>query len=395
MLLVTKKISKIQKVIYFLLISLFFISCDKNNEKIEPVDCQKTLFIYMPWSSNLTSYFYTNLNDLEEAIIKRGLNDERVIVFFSKNAQEAELFEMVYQNGKVTRETIKSYFKPAFTTAQGITSIINEMKSVAPAAVYSMIIGSHGMGWLPVGDNKSRTVSDFKYHWEYDNVPLTRYFGGLSPEFQTEVSTLSNGITSAGVKMEYILFDDCYMSGIEVGYELRNATNHIIASTSEIMAFGMPYAIIGEYLLGVPDYQKICDGFYQFYSTYKYPYGTLGVIDCREIDALIPIMKEINSNCKFDEPTISSLQRLDGYFPTIFFDFGDYVDKLCGDEALKVVFRNKLERIVPYKTHTGAYYSMTNGVNHINTFSGITISDPSINSKATGKINTPWYMATH
>lgn len=377
----------------FLLISL--ISCNKDESEIVISDSQKTLFIYMPWSNNLTSYFYTNLNDLGESIVARGLTDERIIVFFSVNASEAELFEMVYKNGKVTRESIKTYYNPSFTTATGITSIISDMKQVAPAKVYSMIIGSHGMGWLPVDNKQSRSVSDFKPHWEYENVPLTRYFGGTSPEYQTEVSTLSEGIVNAGIKMEYILFDDCYMSGIEVGYELRYATDHIIASTSEIMAYGMPYAIIGEYLLGTPDYQKICDGFYQFYSTYQYPYGTLGVIDCREIDALVPIMREINSNYQFDASLISSLQRLDGYSPTIFFDFGDYVDKLCHDEALKLTFMNQLQRVVPNKTHIGAYYSMKNGVNRINTFSGITISDPSISNQAIGKVNTPWYVATH
>lgn len=56
--------------------------------------------------------------------------------------------------------------------------------------------------------------------------------------------------------MEYILFDDCYMSSIEVAYELKDVTKYLIGSTSEMMAYGMPYAAIGEYLLGNPDYQS-------------------------------------------------------------------------------------------------------------------------------------------
>lgn len=85
---------------------------------------------------------------------------------------------------------------------------------------------------------------------------MTRYFGELTREFQTDVSTLARVITGAGIKMEYILFDDCYMSSVEVAYELKEATRFLIASTSEMMAYGMPYATVGsscwEVLIMVP-----------------------------------------------------------------------------------------------------------------------------------------------
>lgn len=54
------------------------------------------------------------------------------------------------------------------------------------------------------------------------------------------------------------------MSTVEVAYDLKNVTSHLIASTSEIMAYGMPYDKIGQYLIGNIDYEKVCDGFYSF-----------------------------------------------------------------------------------------------------------------------------------
>jgi hypothetical protein len=119
---------------------------------------------------------------------------------------------------------------------------------------------------------------------------MTRYFGGLTRKFQTDVSTLARGITGAGIKMGYILFDDCYMSSVEVAYELKEATRFLIASTSEMMAYGMPYATVGEFLLGSPDYGSLCEGFYDFYSTYEImPCGTLAVTDCSELDNMATI----------------------------------------------------------------------------------------------------------
>lgn len=149
--------------------------------------------------------------------------------------------------------------------------------------------------------------------------------------------------------MEYILFDDCYMSTVEVAYDLKNVTSHLIASTSEIMAYGMPYDKIGQYLIGNIDYEKVCDGFYSFYSNYVTPCGTIGVTDCSELDNLAAIMKEINQRYTFNEELTGELQRLDGYTPTIFFDYGDYVSKLCSDPDLLEQFNEQLKRTVPLK----------------------------------------------
>lgn len=376
-------------------LSFLVLSCEKK-ETDEPVDNQKTLFMYLPWSSNLTSYFYTNISDMEEAISRKGLKGERVIVFISTTAQEATMFEITCKNGKCERITLKDYTNPPFTTAEGITSILNDVKHFAPAPTYAMTIGCHGMGWIPVHGTKGRARIQQKMHWEYEGVPMTRYFGGLDSQYQTDITTLAEGITNAGIKMEYILFDDCYMSNIEVAYELRHVTDYLIGSTSEIMVFGMPYSIIGEALLGTPDYKAICDGFYSFYSTYKWPYGTLGITDCAELDRLATIMKEINSQYTFDTSKKEQLQRLDGYSPVVFYDYGDYVEHLCGDPLLLEEFKEQLNRAIPYKTHTEYYYStsLPNPV-LIKTFSGVTISDPSTNSLAIDKTKTSWYKATH
>ena len=207
-------------------LSFFVLSCEK--EDIEPVETQKTLFMYLPWSSNLTSNFYTNISDMEKAISQHGLNGERVIVFMSTTSEKATLFEITCKKGKCEQVTLKEYNNPPFTTAEGITSILNDVKSFAPAPTYAMTIGCHGMGWLPVHSTKGRARASIRMHWENEGVPRTRYFGGTTSQYQTDITTLAEGITGAGIKMEYILFDDCYMSTIEVAYDLRNVTDYLI-----------------------------------------------------------------------------------------------------------------------------------------------------------------------
>lgn len=408
----------VQSVLFMLLLSFSMISCEKEEQvsippstnQTEPSDGstrtelsepiirpnnEQTVFMYLPWSTNLTDNFKQNIIDLEKVVAKDVLKNERIIVFMCTKATEASLFELVYEDGKTVRKTYKyyDYPTPAYTTAEGIASILDDVQDYTPAKRYGMIIGCHGLGWIPVSNVKARSsFSIGKRHWEYENVPMTRLFGGLSPKYQTDLTTLAKGISDVGLKMEYILFDDCYMSGVEVAYDLKEVTEHLIASTSEVMAYGMPYAEIGQYLIGEVNYKEICDRFYAFYLNYStMPCGTLAVTDCSEMDNLAAII----SQSTFDTLLIGSLQRLDGYSPVIFFDCGDYVSKLCSDQELLAQFKEQLEQTVPFKRNTEYYYSMSRGRVRIETFSGITISDPSTSPEAAGKKETAWYAATH
>lgn len=411
-----KRYHLIELVAFLLFFSFSMVSCEKvewvptdteetdpddEDEPIDRSDNDQTVFMYLPWSTNLLPFFNNNITDMKTIIGKNILKNERVVVFLASSSTKAALSELTYKKGKCEEKTLKEYnFETLeYTTAEGITSILNDVKQYAPAKRYAMTIGCHGYGWIPKSSKASRSgFRANKMHWEYENVPMTRYFGGLSTEYQTDITTLATGISDAGLKMEYILFDDCYMSTVEVAYDLKEVTDHLIACPTEIMAHGMPYEKIGQYLVGNIDYKSICDEFYAFYSTYEeMPCGTIGVTDCSELDNLASIMKQINQQYTFDTSLTNSLQRLDGYSPTIFFDYGDYVAKLCKDSELLEQFNEQLERTVPFKRNTDFYYSMSEkkGKVKINTYSGITISDPSTNVDASSKEETAWYKATH
>lgn len=380
-----------------ILVTVLFtmVACNEEKITIIPETSERTLFLYYPWSSDLTQYFTHNISDMESVLKKTDMKGQKVIVFISTTATEASLFELKRSGDEVKREILKNYSSPPYTTAAGITSFVNDVKEFAPAKVYSMIIGSHGMGWLPVetavfDDNLSRRLTA-----DTTQIYKTRFYGGETREARTDINTLAKGIDGAGIKMEYILFDDCYMSSVEVAYELKNVTKYLIGSTSEMMAYGMPYSTIGKSLFGDPDYQAVCDSFYSFYSKYDPPCGTLSVTDCSQLDSMATLMKKINANDTFDEHSLDSLQQMDGYTPHIFYDYGNYVEHLCTNVTLLDRFKEQLIRLIPYKVHTKYFYTMKGGMMPIHTFSGITTSDPSISPAAATKNGTKWYQATH
>ena len=352
--------------------------------------------MYMPWSTNLVPYFRQNIADIETAIEKNILGNNRFIVFFMSSPTRATLFELKYKKGTCVRDTLDEYVytDPVFTTAAGITSILNDVIDIAPANRYSMIISSHGMAWIPVSASRTRGFKQKEY-WEYEGVPSTRWFGGTSSEHQVDITTLAEGITAAGIKMEYILFDDCYMSSIEVAYDLKEVAHYLIGCPTEIMAYGFPYAIITPHLIGNVDYHNLCNDFIAFYENYSTPCGTIGVTDCSQVENLALVMKEINRQYPFDPALLNSIQRMCGYSPVRFFDLGDYVSKLCPDGNLLSVFKAQLERTVPLRGHTAEYYSASIGSVPIQSYSGVTTSDPSTSPSTSLKTETAWYKATH
>lgn len=385
--------SFVVRVILIISIMLCVSSCNKDEVwDIEEKPTTQTVIMFFPWSTNLLPHIKKNIQDMSETIEKIGLKDERVIVCLSSSPYDAELLELKYTNGKCFTDTLMHYTEKSFTSSIDIADMLNDVKSISPAEKYGLIIGCHGMGWLPVVQTKMNNIHN-KFHYEMENVPMTRYFGGLSSEFQIETKSLAEGILYSGMEMEYILFDDCYMSSIEVAYDLRNVTDYLIACPTEILAYGFPYHKCGEFLIGEVDYSALINAFLDFYENYHYPYGTAAVTNCKYLEDLAEMVKEINMIKK--EYVRNNIQIMDGYEPALFYDFKDYIYNICTNSHLFNEFSVLFDKTVPYKCCTEKYFSALKGTMPINDFSGITTSEPSSNSLANSIHMTEWYNATH
>ena len=377
---------------FLLLVSIITLaSCgddDPTPSPVIPTTAQNTVFVFMPYTANdsgnnsLYPFLLTNINDMERAIVENnGLGDTHLIIFISNGPNKSNLINISYNKGKCVRDTVKTYDTATYTSAEGITALLGDAKKYAPAKNYSMIVGCHGEGWLPAAKK------------------TTRFFGGM--KYQINITDLAQGIKKAGMSMNYIMFDDCYMSTVEVAYDLREVTNYLIASTSEMMDYGMPYHKTMKYLISsTPDYEALCDEFITFYNAYERPYGTIAVTRTAKIEEMAVLMKNINDNFTFNENDIDKVQDLDAmhYNPTVYFDFGSYVHTMCkDDDATLDSFNKLLNELVPYKASTQYIYSYMGGcIEEVKEFSGLTISDPSTNSVAVEtKKQTAWWKATH
>lgn len=407
-------------------ISLLFVSCSEDpvDPSEEDTYTTRTYIVVFPWTGNtsgntgLLSYFMGNLDEMAAAIVdQKGLRHERVVVFMQTSKSTASLREIVYERGQCSYRLLKEYQNINVAESGRLSQVLTDARSSAPADEYAMILGAHGCGWTHVDDwaNYPYRAKGFNYEDENgqpltrtadssDPEPFTRFFGSVSAkEYEINVETLAAEISHADMHFQYILFDVCYMANIETAYALRNATDYLIATASEIMSYGMPYRQMWKPLTGAISYEGICQSFYEFYNTYRMPYGCIAVVDCRQIDEMASVMQRINQSYTFDTSMLDELQVLDGFqlidAASIFYDMEDYVSHLCPDEVLLADFRQQMQRLVPYRQTTASVPTSLSGMLStipVEHFCGLTISDPSENPVAVkGRVNTEWYQATH
>ena len=350
---------------------------------------------------------------------KKGLNNTRVLVFFSNNANNSTLFDLTYNDvtKEVSRTPIKTYEGSAYNSANGFADLLNEVRQNAEALNYALIIGGHGCGWSCADDwiNYPNQAKSFNTQQTFDtsfsgiqfgadpNNPTTRFFGSVDrKENSIDLSTLAEGIKQSGIKMQYILFDVCYMGNVETAYELKDVTNYLIATSSEIMAKGIPYRSMWSYLNGTtPNYSSLVNGIVNFYKNSTAPYCNMAAIDCRQLDALANVMKEINQKYTLDTTIpLDSIQPLDGFSPHLSYDMAVYVDSLRPSGYLKEQFNNQLKKTVKAAAHTDCAYTALRlypeATIKIKNYCGLSISDPSQHPVAIrGKEKTGWWKATH
>ena len=387
-----------EKIFSYIIVAVALLcmaACASDDEDevviVEPV--HQTVVMFFPWSTNLKSAFQRNVQDFSDMIARRGLKGERVVVCMATTSTDAALFELKVKKGKCVADTLRRYKNRTFTSASSMASLFSDIKTMAPAERYGLIVGSHGMAWLPV-DNGRQSRRMVK-HYDVGGPLSTRYFGGLTTDTQIETSALAQALADTDLKMEYILFDDCYMSSVEVAYEMKSVAHYIIACPTEIMSYGFPYGRCGEYLLGSLDYRNVVDNFIGYYSFSSSPYATAAVTDCTQLDDLADIVRQINEGVGEKSVSLTDVQPMDGYEPSLFFDFGDYIRHKCEDALLLEAFNAQLDKVVPYKGNTEYYYSALCGKVRIDRYSGLNTSESSLNTLFQGYDNTAWYKATH
>lgn len=389
-------------------LSLSFVGCN-NDDTPEPKPHTQTLIFYFA-GTDLSLYFYKNISAIKEALRQDIKGKSRVMLFFQQSEKNsAEIIELIYRNGMCEEKKLATHDLPARMDTENLSYFLNEIMRLAPADSYSLIIGSHGLGWIPIGARPNdttlslRSTASQEDFWQQTGGMKTRFIGEESNvQNAFDISTLSAALNLTGKKMEYILFDACFMANVESAYVLRNNTKYIVGSVCEIMGDGFPYTNIMPHLLTNNgqgyDLDLACQEFNTFYKS-RYGYsGSISIIDCSGLDALATEMKKVNQGLRL-EYVLNNLQFYEGQKQHVFFDLGDYVSHYCGDEELKADFKTQLDRTVIKRYTLNKFYSAYGSFG--TTYNIDVAAYSGINTSAPAQVyqyyyeQTDWYRATH
>ena len=347
------RISVLAFFLFFFCGLIVFSACDEKHETEPsyPVDgdtCDRTVLVYMLGSNTLGGFVESNISAMKKAVEKGALHNGNLLLYIDRYNTVPTLEKLSLRDGAVERTVVKSYEDRNSATVEAMSSVCDDVRTLYPASSFGLILWSHANGWYP-------------FHIEADlsAYSSTRSFGDDEGNAMN-IDEISLAIPDS--MFDFILCDACYMGAVEVAYDLREDCRYYVASPAAVMGGGFPYEDIVEHLFycdkPIPENLiDVCRVYMDYYRSYYDPYGTISLIDMREIEALARSVKLALVN-SVDSLQVSEIQQLSQEkgtrvsYQNLFFDLNDYVGRVCVDTLAYSIFADCLDRTVLYADAT-------------------------------------------
>ncbi len=389
--------------------------CSLSVEQSRKPGAQTTLTYFT--GTSLKSYFNVNISDAKLAIEAGVLGDYgRYLYLIHSTSTTASLYEITLVDGVCVETLIKSYSDFRSLNEGSFSMVMEDVKSYidfdtlvnGESQRMNLVVSGHGTGWIQYSAGVLSTalsMTSLTEEWEVES-PLhpTRYMGSSGDGYM-DISEFAEEIDAAGVKFGFILFDECFMSSVELLYRIRDCADYVIASPCEIMAAGFPYTEVLPYMSTQNgtnyDLQGICEAYYDFYTTNTIPCGCVAVCVTSELEALAAAQSRLEMR-ELSSSEIAELQTYEGRSGDhVFFDLKQYVN-LAGDGSLVAdleAYNTQYDKTFPEECRLNTDYFYTNigsstGKSLITYYSGVTTSAPTTSRYSSSWALEPWSVAT-
>lgn len=343
---------------------LFALSCQKETPQSgpgpeptpqpepQPLTESHTLMIIMQGNNGLAEFMDSNLQRIITAYYDVPTEIGRIIIFYDRG-NYTRLTELYLDDGMAKQRLIEEY--PTSTSTvdkEFLKSIISRMKEEAPADSYGLIMSSHGGGWVPADLYDVYLLGEDSRAAAPTARPL---FYGQDDFDCMEIPDLVDALDD--IRFKYIIFDACLMANIEGLYDMRNTADYIIASPTEILGAGFPYEDFIPMLFERTDHKlkEVCEAYMDYYRDSA---GTVALIDCKKIDALAEVMKNVYDDAESATLNVADVQAYDNFPYHLYFDLGHYVEKVASDKN-REAFNQALAEAVIYSDHTETFFTVT------------------------------------
>lgn len=223
-------------------------ACTSEDEPIDnndsPIDYRltpgrRTVIAYITADNNISSNLSSDITEMQEG--SRNMpSDSRLIVFADVSNQKPYIANI--HDGQI--EKVKEYDKDFYSTSpDSMRSVLQWIIENFPSKEYATVMEGHGSGPLIRKDTIPSSLIK-AYAYGYDDTgetPATSTRQWINiPSIAAAFNNLKDQ-NGNEIKMSYIFFDCCCFQTAEVAYELRHATDYVVAPVSETPAEGADY----------------------------------------------------------------------------------------------------------------------------------------------------------
>lgn len=267
-----------KKLLYLLCfaLSLAFVSCGHDDPEPTPSRMRRTVIVYMAAENSLSRFTSSDINEMIEAAGTVPL-DCNFVVYLDNASDETQVFTISAQGGQALH---KNLTERNSCDPDVFKSTMQEILTDFPADTYSLVMWSHGSGWIPT---PKRTIGIDNNRNNYQNLGS-----------ELEIPEMRKALESLGVHWDYIFFDACFMQCVETGYELRNVADYVIGSPAEIPGNGAPYGTIMPELTGTTNDASILSLVEKYYNAYASEDGlVISAVKTKELPQLLNVTKSL------------------------------------------------------------------------------------------------------
>ncbi|MGM9802621.1 MAG: clostripain-related cysteine peptidase [Muribaculaceae bacterium] len=340
--------NKLSSALLLMAIFIGLWSCS-DEPKQQSQTAQRTVLVYILANNSLNGYDLEDIEEMKTALNAIGSTKCRLVIYqVNKDSSTPRLYELK-RSGKdaIEEVTLKTYDSTPgqSVTTKRMSQVLNDVKQMAPAADYAMVLWSHSNGWALT---KSGEMAE--------DVVQTGF--GDDNGATMPIDSLSQAIPDG--MMSFIWADACYLGAIEVAYELRNDTRYFVGSPTETMSQGMPYDLnLPCFFESTPNLTQACVNMYDYYnsmSNEQYRSITICLVDCQKLDAVAQICKQIDpKNKDIDRQTLQYYNSSKNRF---LFDFMQTYKQIATSEQYERL-QQAYNQAIKYKAATPSFIGLT------------------------------------
>ena len=342
--------------------------------------------------NNLSSSLAEDIRDLEKGFIPGSAPLDNYLFVFSHlvessySTPSSPKLQRIYlgPDGNPMRETLLEMESGTISNrAECIREVLECLKEKYPEIEsFGVLMSSHGTGWTPPGycttGYKNEGNSDV-IEWRrsafpetylsgeylYEPVPGVKSMGytvtGVNPTvaYETDIREIADLLP---FKLDYIIFDACFMGGVEVACEFRDKCNFVVASQTEILSDGMDYTtMISDLLEGNrADLVSLATNYFNHYdrSSGTNRSATISVVDCSKLGTLAAVCRNLFRNYDISKDNVDA-SKLQKYFyytnHAWFYDLYSIVQAAGASETELSDLQWALDECILYKAATPTF----------------------------------------